>query len=152
MGHDDCSNCPDGKFNNITNGRCRPWTNCTESDMIVATKGSKTTDNVCAPLVRSTISPTRAIIPDGGFHGKLALSIALIAVAALFLLCIVMTIGIIIALSKRKKKPKDMEPVGPFKPILLPEEEEDACSYHLPEEEQSSRTDSQTPLHKPESV
>ncbi|XP_069467027.1 tumor necrosis factor receptor superfamily member 9 [Ambystoma mexicanum] len=118
-----CQKCPQQTFNNETNGPCKPWTNCLSQGLDVLMPGTNISDTVCS-------SPD----PVAGVAGEQAVAYHVIIAVSLFLFMCVAGLSMAMVSWVKKKVKNGFKPIPPQVEKIA--EVEDACSCHLPEEEQ----------------
>ncbi|CAM5105788.1 unnamed protein product [Natator depressus] len=135
-----CQKCPNGTFNNQTNGPCRQWTKCFPDKVLV--NGTNRSDVVCGQASETMTPATISIIVPIHVQGKdLQVVTISIAVTGAVVVCIMFLLPLYVCLSicDKKKLPAMFKKMN-----VTPEQstqEEDACSCRFPEEEQGDCDD-----------
>uniref|UniRef100_A0A8C3T7R4 TNF receptor superfamily member 9 n=1 Tax=Chelydra serpentina TaxID=8475 RepID=A0A8C3T7R4_CHESE len=135
-----CQTCPNGTFNNRTNGPCRQWTKCLPDKVLV--NGTNRSDVVCGQASETMTPSTISIIVPIHVQGKdLQVVTVGIAVTVAVVVCIMFLLSLYVCFSicDKKKLPAMFKKMN-----VTPEQstqEEDACSCRFPEEEQGDCDD-----------
>ncbi|KAM7098555.1 tumor necrosis factor receptor superfamily member 18 [Molossus nigricans] len=118
----ECVDCAAGTFSGNREGRCKPWTECSQPGLRSVFPGNRTHDAVCS-----------LVLPSTEMH--CSLPILLLIVAACILALSVVHLGLHIWQLRRQRV------WSPETQLLLeaPPPAEDACSCQFPEEERGEQ-------------
>lgn len=134
-----CRDCASGTFYDPEQGVCRAWTNCSLLGKPVLVTGSKDKDVVCGPdpAGASLATPSTARTASAGAPGyslhTFVVPLVLTSTAVVILVFILTLRCSKVKLSKKKLFYLLKQP---FVSRVRTSQEEDACSYHFPEEEE----------------
>ncbi|KAM5140723.1 tumor necrosis factor receptor superfamily member 9 [Mantella aurantiaca] len=135
-----CVKCPLGTFNSGTERTCQPWKNCSAIDAIIHVNGNSTSDVVCVPKLTNVPSTSSTFTSMTTKKPEVAPYDLSIVIAVASVISIIMaSMAIYMCLSLRLEKIKNK-----FKKIKHIEQE-DACSYHYPEEEHGGEEETLSP-------
>ncbi|XP_045833825.1 tumor necrosis factor receptor superfamily member 18 isoform X2 [Meles meles] len=114
----ECVDCATGTFSGGQEGRCRPWSDCSQFGFPPMFPGNKTHNAVCSPG-----------LPPAETHNPL--TVVLLSVTACVLVLSVVQLGLHVwQLRRQRGRPPETQPL-----LEAPPPAEDACSCQLPEEE-----------------